>query len=125
MKNVVILLSISITLIYCTKEYRIQNSPSFDNEKGTVSASSISYSGTRGLEPVILTDTHLSAFMLNSPGDIVGFKYDAGVWIQIPIQIDEMAMLDITKPYGEPASGYNILMYTDARWRTVCDLDHL
>jgi hypothetical protein len=73
------------------------------------------------LEPVILTDTQLSSFSSNSPGDIVGFKYDVGTWIQIPIQIDEMAILDITKPYGEPASGYNILMYTDANWRTGAD----
>ncbi len=122
MKNIIILLSIiSIVSIKCTKENRIQNLPSFNNERGVVAPSSTTYSGTRLLEPVILTDTQLSSFILNSPGDIVGFRYDAGKWIQIPIQIDEMAILDITKPYGEPASGYNILMYTDANWRTGAD----
>jgi hypothetical protein len=121
MKIIILLSIISIVSINCTKENIIQNSPSFNNERGAVAASSISYSGTRVLEPVILTDTHLSSFILNSPGDIVGFRYDAGTWIQIPIQIDEMAILDITKPYGEPASGYNILMYTDANWRTGLD----
>jgi len=122
MKNIIILLSIiSIVFSNCTKENRIQNLPSFNNERGVVAASSTTYSGTRILEPVILTDTQLSSFSSNSPGDIVGFKYDVGTWIQIPIQIDEMAILDITKPYGEPASGYNILMYTDANWRTGAD----
>ncbi len=38
------------------------------------------------------------------PSDIVGFKFTNG-WVQIPIQIDEMILLDIVAPYGPLAIG--------------------
>jgi len=33
------------------------------------------------------------------PDDIVAFKYQSSSWVQIPIQIDERVLLDITEPY--------------------------
>jgi len=39
------------------------------------------------------------------PGQIVGFKFSGGVWSQIPVQVDERALLDIVTPYGPLASG--------------------
>jgi hypothetical protein len=73
-------------------------------------------------DPVVLTGAQLSTFSSLQPNQIVGFKYVNGTWTQIPIQVDEMALLDIVIPYGPLASqaGYppspsnpKILMYCD------------
>src|SRR6218665_15765 len=60
-------------------------------------------------DPVVLTGSQLPALNVLKPAAIVGFKYVNGTWTQIPIQIDERALLDIVTPYGSlagNASGY-------------------
>ncbi len=73
-------------------------------------------------DPVVLIGAQLSTFSSLQPNQIVGFKFVNGTWTQIPIQVDEMALLDIVIPYGPLASqaGYppspsnpKILMYCD------------
>jgi len=73
-------------------------------------------------DPVVLTGAQLSNFSSLQPNQIVGFKFENGTWTQIPIQVDEIALLDIVIPYGPLASlaGYppspsnpKILMYCD------------
>jgi len=73
-------------------------------------------------DPVVLTGAQLPAFSGMQPSEIVGFKFVNGSWTQIPIQVDEMALLDIVIPYGPLAAqaGYppsasnpKILMYCD------------
>jgi len=62
----------------------------------------ISYSQTRDCDPVIANGTEVSCMQGFTSSDIVGFKYESGNgWVQIPIQIDERVLLDISAPYGE------------------------
>ena len=56
-------------------------------------------------DPVVLSGSQLSSFSSLSPGQIVGFKFANNTWTQIPIQVDEKALLDIVTPYGPLAAG--------------------
>jgi hypothetical protein len=89
-------------------------------------AASDAFSQTSSLnrpnDPVVLSGAQLSGFSSLQPNQIVGFKFVNGSWTQIPVQIDEVALLDIVIPYGPLASqaGYppspsnpKILMYCD------------
>jgi len=58
----------------------------------------------RPKDPVVISGGSLSAFATLNPTDIVGFKYVQGIWTQIPVQVDERALLDIVTPYGPIAS---------------------
>lgn len=58
-------------------------------------------------DPIILKGNQLTNLSALQPAQIVGFKF-MGSWIQIPIQIDEMNLLDIVSPYGPLAVGSNI-----------------
>jgi hypothetical protein len=58
-------------------------------------------------DPIVLTGSQLTSFSNLTPGQIVGFKFVNGAWIQIPIQVDERALLDIMTPYGPNANGGN------------------
>ena len=56
--------------------------------------------------------------------------YDNG-WIQVPIQFDEMALMNVNAPYGPyigqgnipDQSGYNVLFYTDSNTYIGADSD--
>jgi hypothetical protein len=85
---------------------------------------------TRSNDPVILSGADLSNFGALNPSAIVGFKFINGAWTQIPIQVDERALLDIVTPYGPlaatsafPPSPTNpkIYFYTDATTYTGAD----
>ncbi len=75
---------------------------------------------TQELYPVVLKGNQVPCIIGKSPQNIVGFVYKTGAWQQIPIQIDEMEVNDITSPYGPFASTYysvptgvNELFYSD------------
>lgn len=81
-------------------------------------------------DPVVLTGSQLTSFSSLQPSQIVGFKFVNGSWIQIPIQVDERALLDIVTPYGGLATqvGYppspinpKITFYCDAATNTGAD----
>jgi hypothetical protein len=85
---------------------------------------------SRPLDPVVLSGASLPAFTGLSPGRIVGFRFGSGGWQQVPVQVDERALLDIVTPYGPLAagSGYppspanlRVLFYTDASTYTGAD----
>lgn len=59
---------------------------------------------TRINDPVVLHGIQLPAYLGLSPADIVAFKFDAGTWFQIPMQVDEKDLIDIVQPYGPLAS---------------------
>jgi hypothetical protein len=97
-------------------------------------ANSIAYTQISTLnrpdDPVVLTGNQLSAFSTLQPSQIVGFKFVSGTWTQIPIQVDERALLDIVTPYGPLAAqaGYppspsnpKVIFYTDATTHTGAD----
>ena len=81
-------------------------------------------------DPVILTGANLPTFLMLNTNSIVGFKFVSGTWSQIPIQVDEIALLDIVTPYGPLAiaAGYpptpsnpKLNFYTDGNTYTGAD----
>ncbi len=52
----------------------------------------------RPADPVIVSGAQIPALNGFAPGDIVAFRYD-GDWHQIPVQVDERAVLDFTDVY--------------------------
>lgn len=81
-------------------------------------------------DPVLLIGAQLPSFSALQPNQIVGFKFVNGTWAQIPIQVDERALLDIVTPYGALAAqaGYppspsnpKVTFYTDATTNTGAD----
>ena len=81
-------------------------------------------------DPVVLTGTSLPTYVGLSPASIVGFRFVSSAWQQIPVQVDERALLDVVKPYGNLGAslGYGpsptnlrVLFYTDAATLTGAD----
>ena len=61
-----------------------------------------SFAQDRSKDPVTFKGTSLPCMLGKNPKDLVGFRFDAsGQWVQIPIQIDEMLLLDVATPYGD------------------------
>lgn len=67
---------------------------------------------TRDLDPVVLLGSELDALRGTDVDRVVGFRWDGG-WIQIPVQIDERAVVDFGTVYDEPANGITMLAYVD------------
>jgi len=84
----------------------------------------VSYAGAinRTRDPVVLTGQDLTGLVGKSPALVVGFAYDSG-WVQIPIQVDERAVVDFGTIYGSDPSGYTVLTYTDTSTFTGADPD--
>lgn len=78
----------------------------------------------RDRDPVVLTGTSLPTLIGAEPGRIVAFRYFGG-WVQIPVQVDERAVVDFADIYNDPTfpRGYTILTYTDADTWTGADPD--
>lgn len=55
-------------------------------------------------DPIIVNGSLLPSYHGIAPDSLVAFKYESGNWIQIPLQIDERALLDIASGYG-PLAG--------------------
>ncbi len=84
----------------------------------------------RSDDPVVFKGIDLPC-LLNTPfTNKVAFKYD-NAWIQVPIQFDEMALMNVNSPYGPfigqgnipNQSGYDVLFYTDANTYVGADPD--
>lgn len=107
---------ISILLLSCTKG--LKETKAFANENQY--AVTTMAANPNSLEPVVF-----SAALNFLPSELVAFRSDGISLTQIPVQVDERAMIDITKPYGEPPSGYIVMTYMDANWRTGADANTL
>lgn len=53
----------------------------------------------RPTDPVIVSGAQIPAFYHVAPENVVAFRYD-GDWHQIPVQVDERAVLDFTEVYN-------------------------
>ena len=85
---------------------------------------------SRPYDPVVLTGASLPNYASLLPASIVGFKFTAGAWQQMPVQVDERALLDIVTPYGPAAAGTayppaattpRVLFYCDANTKVGAD----
>ncbi|HEY7440475.1 MAG TPA: hypothetical protein VIC35_13850 [Acidimicrobiia bacterium] len=66
----------------------------------------------RPSDPVVITGATTPTLQGQVPTQIVGFRADGSGWVQIPIQVDERAMLDLGLVYHGAANGVKVLAYT-------------
>lgn len=85
-------------------------------------------------EPIVLTGAQLSQYAGTPVDRMAAFRYRSGSWEQIPLQVDERALIDIVKPYGPLAatagfppspSNPKILAYCDPDTYVGADSDPL
>jgi len=73
-------------------------------------------------DPVVLTGNLLQPLRPYTPEQIVGFRFNQGVWTQIPVQVDEKALLDIVLPYGDLSILFGIPpSYSNPKTFLFCD----
>ena len=68
--------------------------------------------GDRDADPVIIKGSDVPALEGLDPEAIVGFARRGNKWKQIPVQVDERAMVDLRKLYPGPATDYTYV-YND------------
>src|SRR5437868_13980225 len=66
----------------------------------------------RPADPVVLTGASVPSLNGIPPTDLVAFRYSEA-WQQVPVQVDERAVLDYGLVYHNGPSGITALNYTD------------
>jgi hypothetical protein len=67
---------------------------------------------SRTADPVVLTGADVPQLDGISPGALVAFRYTTA-WEQIPVQVDERAVVDLGTVYNSTPVGVRVLTYTD------------
>ena len=90
------------------------------------------FAQTRDCDPVVLKGSQSTCMLGLQPTQIVAFSFEGNQWQQIPVQVDEMIVLDIAAPYG-PTTGdcfyksdenvaWDVLFYADPNTYTGSDV---
>ena len=74
-------------------------------------------------DPVVLTGAGAPRLVGAAPSDVVAFRWLSGSWSQVPVQVDERALVDLGKVYDGAANGLTQLTYTDPGTFTGPDPD--
>jgi len=69
----------------------------------------------RPADPVVLTGASLPTLQTAKPAQLLGFAATGTGWRQIPIQVDERALLNFGRVYHGAASNVNLLGYTSKK----------
>jgi hypothetical protein len=69
----------------------------------------------RPSDPVVITGATVPALQGAAVGTIVGFAYDGASWVQIPVQVDERALLDLGLVYHGAANNVKVMGYTSPK----------
>ena len=77
----------------------------------------------RPADPVVLTGADLPRLQGAAPGKVLAFHYLNNAWKQVPVQVDERAVLDLAKPKNAAPVGHTFLTYTDPNTFTGPDPD--
>jgi hypothetical protein len=77
----------------------------------------------RPADPVVLTGAQVPSLQGAAPGKVLAFRYLGGSWNQVPVQVDERAVMDLAKPLNATPVGHTFLTYTDAGTFTGADPD--
>ncbi|HEX8161767.1 MAG TPA: hypothetical protein VF538_07850 [Pyrinomonadaceae bacterium] len=76
----------------------------------------------RAADPVVLTGSDVPGLNGIAPSSLVAFRYTTA-WQQIPVQVDERAVVDLGTVYNSTPTGVKVLSYTDPRTFTGADPD--
>ena len=91
----------------------------------------------RAGDPVVLKGSAISGMLGADPAQIAGFRWDAGGWTQVPVQVDERHTINVRQLYPDAANGYvgpllnsegepygfELEVYADAKTRSGADAD--
>lgn len=83
----------------------------------------------RAGDPVVLKGANLTPLRGAVPNRIVGYRWTAGGWDQIPVQVDERHTISARKLYPDAANGYvgtktfSLEVYADGKTRSGLDGD--
>lgn len=80
------------------------------------------YALNRPADPVVFTGADIPALAGIAPQDLVAFRYESG-WHQIPVQVDERAVVDFKVVMKQGTGGLTRLDYTDPNTFTGPDPD--
>jgi hypothetical protein len=69
----------------------------------------------RPADPVVLTGAQLPSFATAKPAMLVGFAARTTGWQQIPIQVDERALVNFGRVYHGATNNVNVLSYTSPK----------
>ncbi len=75
----------------------------------------------RPADPVVIKGSDAGRLVGVAPGEIVGFRWWAGTWQQVPVQVDERATVDLGRVYNQADVGVAVNVYTDAGTWTGAD----
>lgn len=76
---------------------------------------------TRPYDAVVLSGSAVPQLQGIAPSRLVAFTFVSGSWQQVPVQVDERAVLDLAKPKNVSPIGKTALFYTDANTWTGAD----
>jgi hypothetical protein len=68
----------------------------------------------RWLDPVVLTGADVPTLQNMAPNLLVAFRYNGGVWTQLPVQEDERRQVDLGLVYNQAPNGVKPFSYADA-----------
>ena len=69
----------------------------------------------RPADPVVLTGANLPTLQTAKPNQLLGFAARTTGWQQVPIQIDERALLNFGRVYHGATNNVNVLGYTSPK----------
>jgi hypothetical protein len=67
----------------------------------------------RPQDPVVVTGSDVPRLVGAQPQKVIAYRYLNGQWDQVPVQVDERAMVDLGTVYHQAANGVRVLTYTD------------
>ncbi len=91
---------------------------------GLAAAPASGGAASRDADPVVVTGAQAPALAGADPGRVVAFRRGGSGWEQVPVQVDERAVVNLGQIYG-PAGGSrtSALVYTDPQTFTGADPD--
>jgi hypothetical protein len=72
-------------------------------------------------DPVVVTGSDVPRLVGAQPQKVIAYRYLNGQWKQIPVQVDERAMVDLGTVYNQAPNGVRVLTYTDPGTFTGAD----
>ena len=77
----------------------------------------------RDLDPVVMTGAQAGSLQGTPAGRVVAFARHSGAWQQVPVQVDERAVVDLGPVRNLANSGVTATVYTDPNTKVGADPD--
>jgi hypothetical protein len=63
----------------------------------------------RPADPVVLSGASLPRLQGAAPAKVLAFRFVNGAWAQLPVQVDERAVVDLAKPKNAAPVGHTFV----------------